>query len=203
MADTRAALLLAGLETFDELGFGRATVSAIRAAAGASNGSFFHFFGSKEALAAALYLDAIRAYHRAMLAPLAVNPGAADGIAALIEAHMAWVVNNRREARFLFEHSSAKWLDHIREEQRDENESYRSVFDNWREPLVESGDLRPMPPPIFYSQLIGPAQMVCRAWLSGREETDPREQIRLLIDNARRALVGKAEAPVKKRISGQ
>jgi hypothetical protein len=36
---------------------------------------------------------------------------------------------------------------------------------------------------------MGPAQIFCRAWLSGRDRADPREQIDTLIDCAIRAVV--------------
>ena len=52
------------------VGFEGATVAAIRAKARASNGSFFHVFGSKKELAGALFLEVLRHYHAAMLAAL-------------------------------------------------------------------------------------------------------------------------------------
>ena len=42
---------------------------------------------------------------------------------------------------------------------------------------------------VFFSQIIGPAQIFCRAWLSGRDRTDPREQADNLIACAIRAVV--------------
>ena len=75
----RDAILRAGLRTFDSVGFDDATVASICASAGASNGSFFHFFGSKKGLAAELFLASLRSYHAAMLAVLESAPGAATG----------------------------------------------------------------------------------------------------------------------------
>jgi AcrR family transcriptional regulator len=46
MTTAREDLLAAGLAVFDRDGFEGATVAAIRTRARASNGSFFHFFGS-------------------------------------------------------------------------------------------------------------------------------------------------------------
>jgi hypothetical protein len=46
-----------------------------------------------------------------------------------------------------------------------------------------------MPSVVFFSQIIGPAQIFCRAWLSGRDRTDPRQQADILIACAIRALV--------------
>jgi hypothetical protein len=47
----------------------------------------------------------------------------------------------------------------------------------------------PMTSMLFFSQIIGPAQIFCRAWLSGRDRTDPRQQADILIACAIRALV--------------
>lgn len=42
---------------------------------------------------------------------------------------------------------------------------------------------------LFFSQIIGPAQIFCRAWLSGRDRSDPSQQADILIACATRALV--------------
>jgi hypothetical protein len=42
---------------------------------------------------------------------------------------------------------------------------------------------------VFFSQIIGPAQIFCRAWLSGRDRSDPGEQADILIACAIRAVV--------------
>ncbi|MDE2363244.1 MAG: TetR/AcrR family transcriptional regulator [Hyphomicrobiales bacterium] len=191
---TRAKIEAAGLALIDEQGFEAATVGAIREKAGVSNGSFFHFFRSKEELAAALFLDAIRRYHRAMLAALAHDPGAEAGIAALVRAHFQWVIENQKQARFLFEHARSEWIESVRDNQREENEIYRRGVSRWRDPLVKIGRLREMDPLVFYSQVIGPAQIFCRAWLSGRDASDPSHHVPDLIDCAIRAVVTTAKS---------
>mgnify|MGYP001114452175 CR=1 FL=1 len=45
-----------------------------------------------------------------------------------------------------------------------------------------------MTPVMFVSQLIGPAQIFCRAFLSGRDRADPRVEADTLIACAGRAL---------------
>jgi len=66
----REDLLAAGLAVFDRDGFEGATVAAIRTRARASNGSFFHFFGSKKELAGTLFLEILGRYHAAVLAAI-------------------------------------------------------------------------------------------------------------------------------------
>ena len=78
-------------------------MAAIRTRARASNGSFFHFFGSKKELAGTLFLEILARYHAAVIAAVDQSCGAREGVARLIRAHLEWVVNSRREARYLFE----------------------------------------------------------------------------------------------------
>ena len=195
MATTaREDLLAAGLAVFDRDGFEGATVAAIRARAGASNGSFFHFFGSKKALAGTLFLDILQRYHAMMLAELDQSCGAREGVGRLIRAHLDWVVTNRREARFLFEISRSEWSDELRDAQRTENVRLADGIERWRAPLLASGELLPMSPTVFISQIIGPAQIFCRALLSGRDRADPREQADALTACAIRAVVAPGAA---------
>jgi AcrR family transcriptional regulator len=188
-ARAREDLLAAGLAVFDRDGFEGATVAAIRTRAQASNGSFFHFFGSKKELAGTLFLEMLQRYHAAVLAAIDAASDAGDGIGRLIRAHLDWVVNNRREARFLFEISRSEWTETVREAQRLQNSRLAEGIERWRAPLIISGELLPMTSTLFFSQIIGPAQIFCRAWLSGRDRTDPRQQADILIACAIRALV--------------
>jgi AcrR family transcriptional regulator len=189
VARARGDLLAAGLAVFDRDGFEGATVAAIRARARASNGSFFHFFGSKKELAGTLFLEVLQRYHAAVLAAIDTSSSAQEGIGRLIVAHLDWVMNNRREARFLFEISRSEWTEDLREAQRAQNSRLAQGLERWRAPLIARGELLPMTSTLFFSQIIGPAQIFCRAWLSGRDRSDPRHQADILIACAIRALV--------------
>src|SRR5713226_1600815 len=196
VARARGDLLAAGLAVFDRDGFEGATVAAIRTRARASNGSFFHFFGSKKELAGTLFLEVLQRYHAAILAAIDASMSAEQGIGRLIGAHLDWVVNNRREARYLFEISRSDWADDIRDAQRALNSRLAEGVENWRAPLIARGELLPMTATLFFSQIIGPAQIFCRAWLSGRDRSDPRHHADILIACAIRALVA-AQAALK------
>jgi AcrR family transcriptional regulator len=189
VARVREDLLAAGLAVFERDGFEGATVAAIRTRARASNGSFFHFFASKKELAGTLFLEILQRYHAAILGALEPRLSAREGIDRLIHAHLDWVVNNRREARYLFEISRSEWADGVREAQRAQNARLSDGIERWRAPLVARGKLLGMTPVMFISQVIGPAQVFCRAYLSGRDRSDPRLQADTLIACAIRALV--------------
>lgn len=194
----RDDLLAAGLTVFERDGFEGATVAAIRNLARASNGSFFHFFGSKRELAGTLLLEILQRYHASMVAALDLDLSAREGIARLIHAHLEWVVSNRREARFLFEISRAEWSEEVRDAQRSENSRLAEGVERWRAPLIARGELFPMSAALFFSQIIGPAQVFCRAWLSGRDRSDPRAQADTLVACAIRALVKPDDSGEKK-----
>lgn len=189
MTTAREDLLAAGLVVFDRDGFEGATVAAIRTRARASNGSFFHFFGSKKELAGTLFLEILGRYHASVLRAIAEPCDAEVGVRRLIRAHLDWVVNNRREARYLFEISRSEWTEEVRGAQRAQNSRLAEAVERWRAPLLERGELLPMTATLFFSQIIGPAQIFCRAWLSGRDRADPRDQIETLIACAIRAVV--------------
>jgi AcrR family transcriptional regulator len=185
----REDLLAAGLAVFDRDGFEGATVAAIRTRARTSNGSFFHFFGSKKELAGTLFLEILARYHASIITAVDGSCGAREGVARLIRAHLVWVVNSRREARYLFEISRSEWTEEIRGAQRAQNSRLAEAVEQWRAPLLERGELLPMTSRVFFSQVIGPAQMFCRGWLSGRDRADPRDQTDILIACAIRAVV--------------
>ena len=100
-------------------------MAAIRTRAGASNGSFFHFFGSKKELAGTLFLEILARYHAAVIAAVGESGGARGGVARLIRAHLEWVVNSRREARYLFEISRSEWTEEICGAQRRKIRAWR------------------------------------------------------------------------------
>lgn len=186
---TREKIRLSALQLFDEKGLEATTVADICAAAKVSNGSFFHAFPNRESLFADLYLTALEQYHNAMVTVLVSNPNAGQGITALVRAHLGWVVDNKPQARFLFEQSKAEWMTTIREEQSAGNKYFGEIIEKWRLPLIGSGALIDMPISLFVSQIIGPAQIICRGWLSGRADNDPREFADDLIACACRALI--------------
>ena len=128
-------------------------------------------------------------YHASVLAGVGEPCGAQEGVRRLIRAHLDWVVNNRREARYLFEISRSEWTEEVRGAQRAQNSRLAEAVERWRAPLLVRGELLPMTATLFFSQIIGPAQIFCRAWLSGRDRADPRDQIDTLIACAIRAVV--------------
>ncbi len=186
-ATSKDLIRQAALTLFDENGVSSTSVAQIRTQAGVSNGSFFHAYKNRDALCADLFLTSLYSYHAALLHRLPDT--AADGIAALVTAHLEWVATSGPQGRFLFEHARSEWLSTIRTEQEVENAKLAQQIETWRAPLIAAGHLHPMPSPMFFAQLIGPAQIYCRTWLSGRSTEDPRAAAPALITCAQRVLL--------------
>ena len=186
---TRNRIKAAALDLFDMAGVERTSVAAICRRGGVSNGSFFHAFATKDALAADLFLSILHDYHSVIGAALVSAAGAEEGISAIIGTHMFWVTSERRKAKFLFEQVRAEWLSSIEIRRSSENDRFASLINHWRQPLVDRGQLRAVSAPVFFAQLIGPAQILCRTWLAGRALADPGLYLDDLIDCAVKALV--------------
>ena len=180
MTTRRAAILEAALATFAEHGVEATTIEEIRARSGASVGSIYHHFGDKEGLADALYVEGLRDYQRGFLKQLARHDDAERGVKALVRHHLRWVMANQDLARYL-----------LRRREVDEqalNAEIQSASAAWFERQRQAGRLRMLSPELTQVLLIGPAQELCRLWLSGRARTTPTSAQRPLAEAAWRAL---------------
>lgn len=183
--DTKDLILRAALAAFTRLGYEAATIADIRAASGVSNGSVFHHFGSKEGIAEALYLDGIRRYQAGLLAVLKRHRrDAAAGIRAVVRYHLDWVTANRELARFLFEIGRPDWHGARSIELRAANDAFTAAVADWLRPQVAAGRVKPLSAGLFAACVIGPAQLVSRAWIAGLRPEPPAGDAAALADAA-------------------
>src|ERR687896_779108 len=99
----RGEILASALALFNERGYTATSMNDIARHAGASIGSVYHAFEGKEDLAAAIYVDGLADYHRALLRELGrEHAKAEDAVKGLVRNHLRWVKRNRALARYLF-----------------------------------------------------------------------------------------------------
>lgn len=182
------AILDAALEVFLESGVDAAAVEAIRGRSGASVGSLYHRFGSKEGIAAAVYVDALRDYQAHFLATLDRAGTASDGIRAVVRTHMRWVRGNPDRAQFLFAVAGADVRRAAREELRDLNDHFFSLVESWLRAHVRAGEIRDVSTDVVYALWLGPSQELARLWLARGRRGALRTETALLADAAWRAL---------------
>lgn len=194
--DTKELILESALAAFTRLGYDASTIADIRAAAGVSNGSVFHHFGSKEGIAEALYLDGIRRYQQGLLAVLERHRAdAASGVRAVVRFHLEWVEAHRDLARFLFDIGRPDWRGAQSAAIRAANEAFAAGVAAWLRPHVDKRRLKPLPAEVFAACVIGPAQLVSRAWIAGLRKARPRTYARALADAAWGAVSARQEPP--------
>src|SRR5579863_3476481 len=128
----RRAILDAALACFARRGFAATTIDDIRRAAGASIGSIYHHFTSKEQLAAALFVEGLRDYQDGLLEKLArerrgrrsARRTAKRGVTLIVEQYLAWVAANPDWARYLLEMGHAQFVEGVRGEFEDMNRRF-------------------------------------------------------------------------------
>ncbi|HEU0024621.1 MAG TPA: TetR family transcriptional regulator [Thermoleophilaceae bacterium] len=181
----RQAILDAALEAYTEHG-GSATVEDVRRRSGASVGSIYHWFGGKEGIEAALYVEALRDYQRGYLAVLGGESDAEAGMRAVVRHHLRWVERNPDLARFLLTSRETGG-----DELRELNAEMLMATARWLRPQVEAGTVEPIPLDLYYTVLIGPSQEFARHWLKGRMKSSIKKAERVLGDAAWAALRAK------------
>ena len=187
--DARHRVILdAALALFLETGVEAASIEDVRRRSGASVGSLYHRFGSKEGIAAAVYLDALADYQREFVATLARARGASGGVKAAVRMHLRWVRQNPDRARFLFAVAGADVRRAARPELRELNDSFFAYVEAWLGPHVDAREIRSASMDVVYALWLGPSQELARLWLARGGHGTLRGETTLLADAAWRSL---------------
>lgn len=165
-APRRTAILDAALKCFLAKSVSATTVDDIRHRSGASVGSIYHFFGSKDGLAAQLYLDTLADHHAAYLAALTTSRSARAGITGSVRAHLQWVAANRDRARYVFNWRELEVIDRRDEALTALNERFYAEASQWLDGHVRAGRIRALSPRMFQSLWMGPTLEYARLWMA-------------------------------------
>lgn len=188
----RDAILAAALQAFTERGYGATTMSHIRAASGASTGSLYHHFPSREHLAAALWLDGLgrfqTGFERAVLASRSARTGVRNGVLF----HVEWVSAHPDLAQFLLADREAEVRKVAAPRLAEQNATFFANVSAWARRYEERGELRRVPFDVRYALWLGPAQELARLWLTDRPHA-LRDHAGTLADAAWAALRSEAE----------
>ena len=186
--ERRRQILEAALRCFAEQGYEATTLGDIRERSGASTGSIYHLFASKEEIAGAVYVDGLGRYQDGFLAALARRSTAESTVRACVEYYLGWVEDNERLARFILHTRQAELVPKVKEELRSMNRAFFGKIAEIVVRYVEGGQIKDMPRELFHAQVMGPAHEYARTWLAGRRKVPLRDASRLLADAAWDAL---------------
>jgi AcrR family transcriptional regulator len=176
----RSEILDAALQCFSAVGYDRTTLADIRTRAGASTGSIYHHFGSKEQIAVSLYIEGVRSTQEHGLESLLRTRSARTGIAALVGAYVDWVVDNPSWATFLFAMRHAPFLADGEGQIGALNADVEARAAGWIADRVRAGELPDLDPGMRVALIFGPCRHWAGAWLRGATATEPQEAKRLL-----------------------
>jgi AcrR family transcriptional regulator len=186
---TRTRILEAALTLFLRQGVAATRTGEICQKAGVSNGSLFHAFASKEAIAVALYVGAIGSYQSALLVQLSDSRPSRDTLRALVLAHWRWIANQEPRARFLFSQGAPSWNAEAERQTAELNARMRSAFAAWRAAPQQRAAIRDVPEETFLPLLLGPSMMVTRLWLRKPGEPPPSHLGEAFAEAALRSLL--------------
>lgn len=161
----RREIIDAALACFTELGFVDCTMADIRRKSGASNGSVYHHFKSKEQLAAAVYLTGVLEYQAGLLRELEGCRDARGGIHALVRFHLTWVRDHAEWARYLVRMRHADFMGDAESSISLANAGFSLALGPFFRRHVADGTLRRLPGELYLSLILGPAQELARHWM--------------------------------------
>jgi AcrR family transcriptional regulator len=185
----RTTLVKAALKCFTDAGYERTCVSDIIGRAGATIGTFYHYFPrGKAQIAAAVQLRALAGYQSESLEVLKMHPGAREGIQAGVRNHLRWVSDHPLEAQFLFSSHPVDVRAELKSELSSLNRRYFQAVDDWLAGHVEAGLLRDLPRAVAYALWVGPAQQIGRQHVGGGLTVPLNEASNLLAEGAWEAL---------------
>jgi AcrR family transcriptional regulator len=189
--DTRTAILDAALACFTDAGYEQTTIARIRAQSGVSNGALFHHFPTKQAIADALYVEAIASFQGGLWELLRRRPRSLRAaVRGSISHHLMWVEEHRDRARFLYMRGHLEWDSAAGAELQQRNRDLAAAYREWMAPLVQEGVVRPMSTLMITAIVAGPAHAIARRWLAGHLDAPLRSYADELADAACAALTG-------------
>lgn len=169
----RQAILDAALECFSTIGYDQTTLADIRKKADASTGSIYHHFGSKERIAASLYLEGVRQTQQAGVEALLRTRTGRTGIAAQVAGYVDWVVDHPAMARFLFGMRHAPFLGDEEATIATLNTETQARVAEWIDARVAAGELPDIEPSLRWALVFGPCRHWAGSWLRGTTTVSP------------------------------
>jgi AcrR family transcriptional regulator len=193
--DTRSRILDAALACFVEAGYEQTTIARIRERSGVSNGALFHQFPSKEAIADALYVQAITSFQRGLWDLLERRPRSLrEAVRGSIAHQVGWIEANVDRARFVYTRGNLDWDSPAAAQLDQLNRKLADAYREWMAPFVEAGQVRPMPMLVLTAVVTGPTHAIARRWLAGQARGPLHAYTDQLTDAATAALSGKPAA---------
>ena len=171
--ERRKAILSAALQCFNEHGIENTTVQDIQLIAKCSTGSLYHHFGSKEGIAACLFIETFKSMNAGVLAELQQCDDARSGVHVLVTQICQWVSGNTSAARFLLQSRDIQLSPDRQAELKHNYVEIMRAYFRWFTPFVEDGSMKSLPLDTYVPLISGPVQEYARRWLARQVDQSP------------------------------
>ena len=190
--DRRRSILDAAGPLFAEKGLRGTSIDDIRVSSGASVGSIYHHFGSKEGVAGALYAAAIADYQTELRGLLRSNPSAESGIKGIVSHFLHWVRAHPTLAQLMLGAEHAELRSLATEDIRKLNRDAMVDLDRWLKSCAPR--VPKLPHDLMVAIVLGPSHRFAQSWISKRTRTSIEQAAPVLANAAWAALVGLRKA---------
>jgi len=180
----RASILEAALVCFTDHGIDATTVDDICRCAGASVGSLYHHFGSKEGVASGLFIDGIRRLNADLITKLERCRTAEAGVRLVVTQYCDWVTRNPDLARYLLNSRDIEFSDASRAELHEIRREHIARVFSWFAPFVARREMKRLPVDTYVPIISGPIQDYARHWLAGQTNASPAKAKNVFADAA-------------------
>ncbi|MEV0320764.1 TetR/AcrR family transcriptional regulator [Streptomyces sp. NPDC050658] len=187
-AETADRLLDAALQVYAEAGEQGVTVSALTKASGVSLGSLYHHFGSVDGLMNALLVRWLGRLLGELVAPVQRSRTAKTGIRALVRTYLTFIQENPDAARLVHSYYADRLIMDQAKQLRDAQEARLSPLGVWAQQHMESGEIVRLSVPMVEALVMGPVIATARRWLSGIDDSDLEEAVRVLPERIWRSI---------------
>jgi AcrR family transcriptional regulator len=179
------------LGCFLESGYEQTTVARICERAGVSNGTLFHHFPTKEAIADTLYLEAIANFQEGLWRLLAERPRSLrKAVRGVIAHQIEWIEANVDRARFVYTRGTLDGDSPGAAQLTEMNRKLAASYREWLQPFIERQQVRPMSMLVLNAIVTGPTHALARRWLAGQITSPLHAYLDELADSASAALSG-------------
>ncbi len=168
----RTRVLEAARTLFFERGVENTSIAEICRVSGVSNGSLFHHFGSKEAIALAIFIEVRRHYWEYVLSAMESAKSVPDAAEASIRAAFDFQREHPAAFAFMLDASAAPWVLRQTTALRDLNAAFAGRAMAWAAPHVMAGRLPMLSVHTFGALIFGLPQWIAREARAGLSVPD-------------------------------
>jgi len=156
------------LKCFSDQGFEASSIEEIGTLSGASVGSIYHHFGSKEGIASALYLESLTNYYDSLDIALENCKTIERVVKTVVSHHIDWSVAHPDLTRYLLVYRRYSAIASVEEQIEALTRQKLHLFLDEIQNAVARGDVLALPNSAYVAIIIGPCVEIVRLWAFNR-----------------------------------